>query len=196
VLDSHARRTDAEDLLILEQVGRQGSLLFRLLALGRPESELPGRLGAGMLLRPSFELLVDAELRLLRRFGGSMELAVLEMDDSQRLREAVMQAKNRERLAAGALGATRVAVYKRHRADGAEAELQLLISGLEEKTFLPAVGSAAIGGTQLPGIEGIDLLRLAELALEQAMQSAGGRYRLVLEHKVSATAELTRSGSH
>ena len=78
-VDAHARQTYAEDLVILEQIGRQGSLLLKLLALGRPESELPGRLGAGMMLRPSLELLVDAELRLLRRNAGSMELAVVEM---------------------------------------------------------------------------------------------------------------------
>src|SRR5215471_6776260 len=98
LLDSNVRRTQAEDLLILEQVGRQGSLLLRLLALGRPESELPGRLGAGMLLRPALELLIDAEMRLLRQAGGSIEVAVVEMDDPEHMREAVMQAGNRERL--------------------------------------------------------------------------------------------------
>jgi twitching motility two-component system response regulator PilH len=193
VLDSHRRRTDAEDLLMLEQVGRQGSLFFRLLALGRPDLELPGRLGAGMLLRPSFELTVDAELRLLRRYGGSMELAVAEMADPQPMRKAVMNAKNRERLAAGALGPTRVAVCKRHDACDAQAELQSLISGVEAKTSLHALGSAAISGSQLPALEGHDLLRLAELALEQALQSGGGRYRLALEHEYSATPQMTTS---
>ncbi len=104
LLDSHARRTHAEDLAILEQVGRQGSLLLKLLALGRPESELPGRLGAGMMLRPSLELLVDAELRLLRQRTGSMELAVVEMDDPEQMREAVLQARDRERLGARRFG--------------------------------------------------------------------------------------------
>jgi DNA-binding response OmpR family regulator len=185
VHDPAPRWTSAEDLLILEQVGRQGSLLFKLLALGRPDSELPGRLGAGMLLRPSFELLVDAELRLLRRLGGSLELAVLELDEPGPVREAVMNATSHERLAAGALGPTRVGVYKRHSADGANRELHALISEIETKTILHAVGSAGIGGTSLPAIDGNDLLRLAELSLEQALQSGGEEYRLALEHEES-----------
>jgi hypothetical protein len=49
--------------MILEQLGRQGSLLLRLLALGRPESELPGRLGPGMALRPTLEVLGDRAAR-------------------------------------------------------------------------------------------------------------------------------------
>jgi twitching motility two-component system response regulator PilH len=185
VHDPAERRTTAEDLLILEQVGRQGSLLFRLLALGRPNAELPGRLGAGMLLRPSFELLVDAELRLLRRSGGSMELAVVEMDEPGPMREAVMNASSRERLAAGALGPTRVGVYKRHPADGAKRQLSSLIAELDAKTIVHAVGSAGLGGTGLPAIDGNDLLRLAELSLEQALESGNGECHLALEHEVS-----------
>ena len=91
LLDANPRHTRAEDLLILEQVGRQGSLLLKMLALGRPESEFPGRLGPGMLLRPSLELIVDAEVRLLRETGGSMELAIAELDDPEELREAVVR---------------------------------------------------------------------------------------------------------
>jgi twitching motility two-component system response regulator PilH len=185
LIDSHPRRTHAEDLLILEQVGRQGSLLLKLLALGRPEAELPGRLGAGMMLRPSLEMLVDAELRVLRQSGGSMELAVIEMDDPEQLREAVLHARNRERLGAGALGPSRVAVYKRDRADGAPGEIRTLLSGLDGTTQLRGVGAAGIAGTQLPALGGHDLMRLAELALEQALQTGGGRHRLVLHHEVS-----------
>ena len=185
LIDSAPRRTSAEDLAILEQVGRQGSLLLRLLALGRPESELPGRLGAGMMLRPTLDLLVDAELRLLRQSGGSMELAVVEMDDPERLRELVVQASNRERLGAGALGPTRVAVYKRDRADGAADQIDEILTALEATTHVRGVGEAGIGGSHLPAIGGHDLVRLAELALEQALSTGGGRQRLVLRHEVS-----------
>jgi twitching motility two-component system response regulator PilH len=185
LLDPKARRTSAEDLMILELLGRQGSLLLRLLALGAPESELPGRHGPGMVLRPSLELLVDAELRMLRQSAGSMELAVVEIEDIQQMREAVLQAPNRERLGAGVLGPTRVAVYKRHPADGGAGEIRTLLSGLEESTHLRGVGAAGIGGTHLPAVTGQDLIRLAELALEQALQTGGGRHRLVLQHEVS-----------
>ncbi len=41
------------------------------------------------------------------------------------------------------------------------------------------------GGAQLPAVSGQDLIRLAELALEQALQAGGGTQRLVLQHEVS-----------
>jgi len=190
LVDAQARRMYAEDLTILELLGRQGSLLLQLLALGRPESELPGRLGPGMMLRPALEVLVDAELRRLRQSTGSMELAVVEMDDPQQMREAVLQARSRERLGAGALAPTRVAVYKRDPRDGAASEIRTLLAGLEGTTHLRAVGSAAIAGAQLPAVTGQDLIRLAELALEQALQTGGGTQRLVLQHEVSGARDV------
>jgi twitching motility two-component system response regulator PilH len=186
LLDSHARRTPAEDLIILEQVGRRGSLLLRLLALGRPDSELPGRLGPGMMERSTLDVLVDAELRLLRESGGTMELAIVEVDDPERVRELVLHARDRERLGAGALGPTRVAVYKRDRAGGAAAQIHELLSALEATKHLRGVGAAWIGGADLPALGGQDLMRLAELALKQAIDSGGGSQRLVLQHEVTA----------
>jgi len=188
LIDPRARATSAEDLMILEQVGRQGSQLLKLLALGRPDAELPGRLGPGLMLRPSLDLLVDAELRLLRRNGGSMELAVVEMDDPQELREAVMRARNRERLGAGELGPTRVAVYKRDRAHGAADEIVDLLSELETRVPLNGVGAAGIAGSHLPALAGPDLLRLAELELEEGLLS-GQRQRLVLQHEVMRSSQ-------
>jgi hypothetical protein len=185
LIDPQPRRTCAEDLLILEQTGRQGSLLLRLLDLGRPESELPGRLGAGMLLRPSLDILVDAELHLLEQSGGSMELAVVEMDDPERMRELVIRAKDRERLGAGALGPTRIAVYKRDRARDAAQKIQEILATLEASTPLRGVGAAGLSGFRLPAIRGPDLVRLAELALEQALGNGGGWQRLVLQHEVT-----------
>ena len=189
LVDARARKTYAEDLVILEQIGRQGSLLLKLLALGRPESELPGRLGAGMMLRPTLEVLLDAELRLLRQSAGSLELAVVEMDDPQQMREAVLQARDRERLGAGALAPTRVAVYKRHAGGDAANEIRALLSSFDGPVRLRGVGAAGIiGGTQLPAVTGQDLIRLAELALEQALQTGGGAQRLVLQHEVLRAA--------
>jgi CheY-like chemotaxis protein len=183
LLDAASRKTHAEDLLILEQVGRQGSLLLKLLALGQSDSELPGRLGPGLMLRPSLDLLVDAEIRLLRKIGGSMELAVVEMDDPQALREAVVQARDRERLGAGALGPTRVAVYKRDRGGEAAGKIEKLLSDLETTSRLQGVGAAGIAGTRLPALNGQDFVRLAELELEEALLT-GGRLRMVLQHEV------------
>jgi len=184
VLDRRPRRTSAEDLLILEEVGRQGSLALRLADLGRPKSQMPGRLGPGMLLRGSLEVLIDAELRLLRQTGGSMELAVVEMDDPQQMRDAVISAGNRERLAAGELGPGRVGVYKRDPGRGASGQMRTLLKGLEGTTHLRGVGAAAIGGgAHMPAIGSQDLVHLAELELELALETAGSTQRLVLQHE-------------
>ena len=136
-----------------------------------------------MLLRPALELLIDAEMRLLRQAGGSIEVAVVEMDDPEHMREAVMQAGNRERLAAGALGSTRVAVFKRDRSCEASSEIHALLSGLNATTPLLGVGASGIAGHQLPALGGPELLRLAELALEHTLQSGNAEERLVLHHE-------------
>jgi hypothetical protein len=101
------------------------------------------------------------------------------------MRELVVQASNRERLGAGALGPTRVAVYKRDRGDGAAEQIDEILSALEATTHVRGVGEAGIGGSHLPALGGHDLVRLAELALEQALSTGGGRQRLVLRHEVS-----------
>ena len=194
LLDSHERKTDAEDLAILEQFGRQGSLLLRLLALGRPESDLRGGTAPECCCGPGLEMLIDAEVRLLRRTGGSIELAVVEMDDPQQMREAVIRARNRERLAAGVMGPTRVAVFKRDRANGAAGEIQRLLSGLEATTQVRAVGASGVEGTHLPAIGGQDLLLLAELALEEALSSGDGRQRLGLQHERSGARDVLQPG--
>src|SRR5262249_462837 len=145
-------------------------------------------LGPGLVLRPSLDLMVDAELRMLRKLGGSMELAVVEMDDPEELRQAVVQAHDRERLGAGVLGPRRVAVYKRDREVGAAGEIDKLLSDLEATTHLQGVGAAGIVGTRLPALTGQDLVRLAELELEDALLT-GERQRLVLRHEVMLPGE-------
>jgi len=190
LLDAHARTSHAEDLLILEQVGSQGSLLLKLLALGRPKSEFPGRLGPGLMLRPSLELIVDAEIRLLRKIGGSMELAVMELDDPEELREVVVQARSRERLGAGVLGPRRAGVYKRNRSGEASKEIEELLSELDRATTVHGVGVIGISGTQLPALAGHDLFRLAELELEEALH-AHERRRIVLQHEATRASLTT-----
>ena len=188
ILDPEPRQTLAEDLVILEQVGRQGSLLLRMLAMNSPEAQLPGRLGAGMMLRPSLQLVLDAEVRMLRKLGGSLELAVVEMEDPERMRELVVEASNRERLGAGALGTTRVAVYKRDTGPNAAAHIEEILERLEEVEPPLGVGITAFEGSGLPALGGQDLIRLAEVSLDQALQTGSGTERLVLQHASSHPA--------
>jgi CheY-like chemotaxis protein len=188
ILDRQPRQTLAEDLLILEQVGRQGSLLIRMLAINSPESQLPGRLGAGMMLRPSLELVLDAEVRMLCSLGGSMEVAVVELADPERMRELVVGAENRERLGAGALGTTRVAVYKRDTGLNAAAQIEEILRRLQQTASPLGVGITGLEGSGLPALGGHDLIRLAEVSLDQALQTGSGTERLLLQHAASHPA--------
>ena len=159
--------------------------MLELLELERPAAELPGRLGAGMLLRPSLELMINAELRLLEQQGGSMELAVVETDAPQAIREVVSHARDRRRLCAIALGPSRVVIYKRDAADGAAAQMHELLSSLHAMTPLRGVGAASIESSHFPALAGNDLVRLSELALDRALQHGGGMHRLVLKDEVT-----------
>jgi hypothetical protein len=47
-------------------------------------------------------------------------------------------------------------------------------------------------GTQLPALSGQDLVRLAELELENALLT-GGRQRMVLQHEVMRASEVPSS---
>jgi CheY-like chemotaxis protein len=189
VLDARPRAIAAEDLLILEHFGRLGSSILSLLARGRPESELPDRFGPGVWARDTFALLSDAEARLLHRSGGSMDLAVIEVDDAHAVGGPLATAAVPDRLAAGLLGAARVAIYTRDAADGAARQVQALLREVGAAALLRAAGAAAIAGAGLPAVAGQDLFRLAELALDQALQVGGGTQRLVLQHEVSAPAQ-------
>jgi hypothetical protein len=106
-----------------------------------------------------------------------------------------VHADNRERLAAGALGPTRVAVFKRDQAGGAMGEIQKILSGVGLITHLRGVGASGIAGSHLPAVGGQDLMRLAELALEQALQNGGGTQRLALRHERSNASEVLRPAS-
>jgi len=135
-----------------------------------------------MMLRPSLEVILDAEVRMLRKLGGSMELAVVELEDPERMRELVMGAKDRERLGAGALGTTRVAVYKRDTGPNATPHIEEILRRLEQTAPPLGIGITAVEGSGLPALGGQDLIRLAEMSLEQALQTGTGTERLVLQH--------------
>jgi hypothetical protein len=180
LIDARPRTIHAEDLIILEFFGRRGSALLQTLALGAGEADLPGRFGPGVLVRNAFETTLDAELRLLARVGGSIELAIVELDDTRGLAEAMRCSTVRERLAAGIFGPTRAALYKRDGASLAAAHVDGVLRELGARTRVRTVGRAALVGQRVPLLSGYELLHLAELAFDQ-VQHQGGAQRLVLQ---------------
>jgi hypothetical protein len=172
----------AEDLLILEHFGSTVSSRGLALEPGRSE---PDR-GPAVSDRETFSLMVDAEARQLHRDGGSMELDMLEVGDLRTVSEALAHATVHERLAAAVVGAERVAICKRDRTDGAARQLQAVLREVTAAGSLRAAGAASIAGSGPPAVAGQDLLHLAEVALDNALEVGGGTQRLVLQVEVSA----------
>jgi CheY-like chemotaxis protein len=188
--DQQPRQFYADDLVILEQFGRRGSALLDLLARGRFDQELPGILGAGLLARVTFELLLDAEARILRRAGGSLEIIVVELHEVEAARTVVLEAREPQRLAATTLGTHRVGLFKRDPGPAAARKLEEILAQLSQHTVLCAAGSACMAGDELPALSGQDLLHLAEVALDGALETGGGMQRLVLQQERTNACEL------
>lgn len=184
LFDGKPRAFAAEDLAILELFGRETAQFLSGLAAGRPPAALPGRNGAGMMHGSALEVVLDAEVRLLRRVGGSMTLAIVEAADLWAVCEAFAASPSPLRLGAGVIAPARVALYKRETGDDSAAAIEALLAAVEARTHVSAVGLVSVGGAGLPALDGRDLLHLANLALDRALASDGGIDRLVLRHEL------------
>jgi CheY-like chemotaxis protein len=180
LFDDEARTFQAEDLLILEQLGRRASQLIDALAAGRP-TEQGWSTSPGMAIASTFEWLLDAELRLLERQGGSLELAVVEIADPVRISDVLMQHDERERLAGGVLGPARGAIFKRDRGRGSARVMDDLFRSLSDKSIDHAAGIVSVADPDTARIGASGLIRIASLALERALQSEAGMQRVVVQ---------------
>jgi CheY-like chemotaxis protein len=183
LFDPDARQFCADDLVMLEQFGRRGSALLDLVARGCYDRDVPGMLGPGLLSGTSFALLVDAETRILRRRGGSLEIAVVELGDLGAARRTLLAVPDPRRLAATALGPVRIGIFARDDGDAAAARLGELLVALDHDTHVSAAGATGVAGEGLPALLGRDLLHLAEVTLDRALECGGGAQRLALQHE-------------
>ena len=187
LFDEQARTFEAEDLLILEQLGRRGSLLMEALAAQQPTDRGWGP-APGLAAPSTFECLLEAELRLLVRHGGSIDLAVIEMEDPARLSNLVMQSSDGRRLAGGSLGPMRGAVFKRDRGMDAARMMDELLQRLQETCAPRGVGIASLSEPELARLGAAKLLRIASLALDGALFSDSGVHRVVLRRQDNVPA--------
>jgi CheY-like chemotaxis protein len=178
LFDGSPRMFQAEDLLILEQVGRRASELIDALVAGRP-TEQGWSTSPGMAIASTFEWLLDVELRLLARYGGSLELAVVELADPVRISEVLAHGSDRERLAGGVLAPNRGAVFKRDRGSGSARVMDELFRSLAAKSIHHVAGIVSVADPDTARIGASGLIRIASLALERALQSDGGMRRVV-----------------
>lgn len=178
VADRRDVKLAPEDLAILQHFARRGSLILgRLAAAGR----MRGRDGDGMgarsvLTADMFTRLLELETEQLRRSGGSIALALIDgVDDTdvETVAATVQRATVRLRLAAGTLRDGRVALSQRTTERHAAVLLRrLLDSLLQARGPFDAIGLVEIDGERLPAFTGDQVLRIAGLALDEAMNES------------------------
>jgi twitching motility two-component system response regulator PilH len=171
---------EAEDLSIIQLFGRRGSTLLSQLADGRPTHELAGRYGSGILPRTVFERLLDIELHLLSRLGGTMALAVMDVTAVSEVRSAILSAPHHERLMGGMLSDNRVAIFKRSAGTSAGRELSQLVDGLRRAHDDLSLGMVELTGVGLEAFHGALLLSAAEHALERAWSVSSHMERVAI----------------
>jgi len=191
LFDHQPREVEAEDLATLQQLGRNGSAVLALLVRGEA-GNISRRHGGGVWTRRVFEYVLDCELQLLMRHGGSMTLAAFVTSDIDEVRTAMWRAPSRERLLCCFSYDTQVILCKRAPDGRAGQEVSALLAELRAPLELLAVGRVDLGG-QGPKVFGAaELIRLVEVALEHAERGAVGMVTLTL---CADEADLPR-GAH
>lgn len=184
LFDPASRRIDAEDLVALQLFGRRGSdLLARIAAHGDTGRLVPH--GRGIVVTELFEELLDAELRILDRRGGSMELLVTDVPDFAHVSAAIARAPSQERLIAGALTPSRVAVFKRAPDDSAREQISAILDELRALDGRHTAGVVDLRGGGVRGLAARDLVHIASLALDRAADRGDGLRRVVIEEQVT-----------
>ncbi|MCU1276500.1 MAG: integral rane sensor hybrid histidine kinase [bacterium] len=159
----------AEDLLILEGVGRNFSHALR------PASPLVGNLG--LVPSPLFDLMLASELALLHRERGALELLVVEMDggaiDSRQALEILHRGSPRLALCRREVGT--IALFKRDlNATSARDVITSSLSLLQASGAVRAAGWVSIVDSGLAPVPCEIALRLVDVALDHS-RSTGGR---------------------
>lgn len=181
LFDPQAHPVEGDDLVALELFGRRGSDLLLRLADGAA-----GKLaqyGHGVVVRELFDELLDTELRILDRRGGSMELMVIDLPDLAGLEDALARAPSPTRLIAGVLSPNRVALFKRALDGSARETLAALHADLRATTPPRAVGIVDFPAGGVRGFAGCDLVHVAAIALDRAVERGDDTRRVVIEEE-------------
>jgi CheY-like chemotaxis protein len=179
--DPRPRPYDADELAALELVGRRGSdVLLRFAETGDAEKLVLQ--GHGIVVRELFDELFEAELRLLDRRGGSMQLAVLDLASLEDVDRVLMGARS-ERMMAGLISPLRIALFKRTEDDSAGRDLAEVVKALRSGDRARAVGIVDIVGAGVRGLAARDLVHVACLALDRAEERGDPERRVVIEER-------------
>jgi CheY-like chemotaxis protein len=169
LFDASPRSFSAEDLLILEELGR-GTL--------QHSNALPSAVERiGLLTQGTFHRMLAAELATHHRIGGSLDLAVVEHaagGDIEDILAALRGVGTRSRFGVSHCGGDALAMFNRDpTADGASRTLSEALQALGAVSPLRAAGWISLG-SHLPAPAAQDLLELARGALEEALRGPPG----------------------
>jgi twitching motility two-component system response regulator PilH len=170
-----------EDLALMQLFSSRGTALLHAWAAGRLQDELPFRLGPGVAARRAFERLLDLELRMLHGRGGSLELVIASASDLREVYRAVAGAASPARLLGGLLADGRVAFYKRDLGGGARVQLAAVLAELRAHGGASSVGAVDLKAGVFASLHAEDLVRLAEQALDDALETETPMLRMVVD---------------
>jgi CheY-like chemotaxis protein len=179
--DPQPRVIDADELAALDLVGRRGSdVLLRFAETG--DADRLVLRGHGIVVRGLFDELLEAELRLLDRLGGSMELAVLDLASLTGVDETLLRLGS-TRMMAGLISPRRIALFKRAEDDSAGPQLAAVVEALRGGDRTRALGLVDILGAGVCGLAARDLVHVACLALDRAVERGEPQRRVVIEER-------------
>ncbi len=165
----------AEDLMILEGVGRRASHALR--------RDSPLVHDVGFVPPPLFDLMLASELAMLHRDRGGLELLLVEMEPgaigSEQALELLRRGSPRLALCRRDVGA--IALFKRDpSAAVARDVISASLAALQASGGVRAAGSVSIVDSGLAPVPGEIALRLVDVALGHARTSGTGRIERTL----------------
>ena len=189
-LDSRPLQISAEDLAILEYIGRSSSAALGEAAGGHPAQRFFA--AESLLSTEAFIGLFGLELRSARRLAGAVDLAVVGLARRSRdgaWLEAIGRLGRGRRRALGDLGSERLAIYlAAPRRKAASDELDTALLALDEAAALRGAGVVTSLGDVATVLNEREMLRMAEMLFERAEANPGTTERLMIR------SEHTRLG--
>jgi CheY-like chemotaxis protein len=188
IADSETRTFAAEDLLLLEHLGRKGSETIKQMV---SHTALFGFWSTpGVFSRETFETMLGIELELLKREGGALELVVVDIDAARLSKSDIWLTERGPRLAMGAFSDSLFAFYDRGVDERAvAARVSALLKRLDYVASPRAAGAAALIGNSIPSVTGHEVVALAFDALTNAARGERGAIeRIVLRREPYASA--------
>jgi GAF domain-containing protein len=172
--DTMDQRCDAESLLILEQLGRRGSVLVA--GDDALDTSALSERTAPLLAGDTFSDLLEMELRLAGRRGESVELALIELErdaSSVECAQRLWAVSAGARVATGSLGPLRVGLCQRGKAAEVERRVASALEVVRKRCVVAGVGVVSVNGDV--GLSQTALLHLAEQAVLTSRDKSASR---------------------